>query len=100
MENFINDGGNAAGFLVFTVGSVIQMDEMPIQILEVFKNVFARLPQKVIWQWKTLPQNQTMPPNVLLSTWLPQQDLLGKWKRLLSLFFIDSGKLPRILFSL
>ncbi|XP_032779257.2 LOW QUALITY PROTEIN: UDP-glycosyltransferase UGT4 [Daphnia magna] len=77
MEDFINDGGNAAGFLVFTVGSVIQMDEMPEKILNVFKNVFSRLPQKVIWQWKTQPKNQTMPPNVMLSSWLPQQDLLG-----------------------
>lgn len=77
LEEFVDDGGNPAGFLVFTVGSVIQMDEMPDRILEVFKNVFARLPQRVIWQWKNQPKNLTMPANVLLSSWLPQQDLLG-----------------------
>lgn len=53
------------------------MDEMPIKILNVFQNVFAHLPQRIIWQWENPRQNITMPQNILLSRWLPQQDLLG-----------------------
>lgn len=76
-ENFIESAGSH-GFLVFAVGSVIRMDEMPSQILGVFKRVFARLPYRVIWQWKSPTTNVTMPSNVMLSSWLPQQDLLGE----------------------
>lgn len=54
------------------------MGEMPDKVLDIFKNVFARLPQRIIWQWKHPLKNMTMPPNVLLSSWLPQQDILGK----------------------
>lgn len=75
MQDFIDPAGDD-GFLVFAVGSVIQMNEMPAKILQIFERVFSRLPHRVIWQWKDPPKKDL--PNVLLSNWLPQQDLLGR----------------------
>ena len=78
MEEFISKSG-PDGFIVFGVGSIIRMDEMPVEMISVFVRVFARLKQQVIWQWKgfggSRPANLT--DNVMLVDWLPQQDLLG-----------------------
>ena len=62
---------------MFTVGSVIQMNEMPPRILEIFLRSFAKLPQRVIWQWKDFTNDVKVPSSILLSDWLPQQDILG-----------------------
>ena len=62
---------------MFTVGSVIQMNEMPSKILEIFLRSFAKLPQRVIWQWKDFTHEERVPSSILLSDWLPQQDILG-----------------------
>ena len=65
------------GFIVFTLGSFVPVSSMPKEILETFINVFAKIPQKVIWKWEAeKPEN--IPSNVLMVDWLPQQDLLGK----------------------
>ena len=39
-------------------------------------NVFRGLKQKVIWKWET-EEMDDLPPNVKLSKWLPQQDILA-----------------------
>ena len=68
------------GFIVFGVGSIIRMDHMPEYVLQMFADVFARIPQRVIWQWPGLGESQFVPKlsdNVMLLKWLPQQDLLG-----------------------
>ena len=75
-EEFI-EAGSEHGFIVFSVGSVIAMNEMPQELLDAFQRAFARLDQRVIWQWKNPKDPQSFPPNVLLSGWIPQQDLLG-----------------------
>ena len=79
MEEFISGSGED-GFIMFAVGSVIQMNEMPPKILEIFVRSFAKLPQRVIWQWKNFKSNVKIPSNILLSEWLPQQDILGTKK--------------------
>jgi glucuronosyltransferase len=50
---------------------------MPEEYRKVFVNVFSRLKQRVIWKWETETMPD-LPPNVKLSKWLPQQDILGK----------------------
>lgn len=75
-EEFINGSGEN-GFLVFAVGSVIQMNEMPPKLLTMFMHSFAKLPQRIIWQWKNFKNDMEIPSNILLSDWLPQQDILG-----------------------
>ena len=49
---------------------------MPEETRKIFVNVFSRLKQRVLWKWpKEMPDR---PPNVMLSKWIPQQDVLGK----------------------
>ena len=61
---------------VFTLGSLVQVSKMSAKTREAFINVFARLPQRVIWKWEaSRPENVSV--NVMMTKWLPQQDLLG-----------------------
>ena len=52
---------------------------MPNKHLDTFLKTFGRLSQKVIWKWDSDEQPENVPPNVLLSKWLPQQDLFGMY---------------------
>lgn len=54
----------------------MKMDDMPEELAQAFIKVFARLPHRIIWQWKGQPRKD-LPENVLPMSWLPQQDLLG-----------------------
>merc|ERR1712136_493536 len=74
LEAFV--GEHKPGFIMFAVGSAIQMSDMPDDMLNSIIETFARLPQRVIWQWKG-DHNITLPDNVMTLGWLPQQDLLG-----------------------
>ena len=38
--------------------------------------VFSKLKQKILWKWETETM-ESLPDNVQLSKWLPQQDILG-----------------------
>lgn len=48
---------------------------MPEEIIAIFCDVFEKIPQRVIWKSEEAIEN--IPPNVLLSKWLPQRDILG-----------------------
>jgi len=74
LDKFV--GNHEAGFIMFAVGSAIQMSDMPPSMLNSIINVFQQLPQRIIWQWKG-ERNFTLPDNVMAIDWLPQQDLLG-----------------------
>ena len=41
-----------------------------------FLETFGKLRQKVIWKWVISPED-SVPDNVLVTDWLPQQQLLG-----------------------
>jgi glucuronosyltransferase len=55
---------------------MLPMEKMAEDLAQSFIQTFARLPQKVIWQWKGKVRSD-LPANVLAIPWLPQQDLLG-----------------------
>merc|ERR1711953_178814 len=57
-------------------GSIIKPSAMPKEYKQIILNVFARFPQyDFIWKWdEELPG---APKNVLVSNWLPQQDVLA-----------------------
>ncbi|ODM87622.1 2-hydroxyacylsphingosine 1-beta-galactosyltransferase, partial [Orchesella cincta] len=57
------------------LGFHCESKDMPENYRKVFINVFARLKQRVIWKWETETMPD-LPPNVKLSKWLPQQDVL------------------------
>lgn len=53
---------------------------MPENLRQLLVNTFAKLPYRVLWKYEsTLIQND-LPPNVKISRWLPQQDVLGHKK--------------------
>ena len=48
---------------------------MPEETKNKFLKVFSKLKQRVIWKWEG--EMTGLSPNVRISKWLPQQDILG-----------------------
>ncbi|ODN03640.1 UDP-glucuronosyltransferase 2B14 [Orchesella cincta] len=74
LETFLSDAKD--GFILFSLGSIVRAKNMPEEMRKTFLRVFAKIKQKVIWKWETESMPDT-PPNVKISKWLPQQDILG-----------------------
>jgi glucuronosyltransferase len=74
LDDFLN--GAKDGFIFFSMGSALKAVTMPEKYRKLFLNTFAKLKQRVVWKWET-EQMDDLPPNVKLSKWLPQQDVLG-----------------------
>lgn len=64
------------GVILFSLGSFIQSTDMPPEIIAIFLNVFSKLKQDIIWKFEddSMPN---IPPNVKISKWLPQSDILA-----------------------
>lgn len=76
-EDFINQGGES-GFIFVSMGSSVKAANMPEELRKLFVKTFARLPYQVLWKWESdLKDMSDLPPNVMISRWFPQQDLLG-----------------------
>jgi len=71
------EGSGEDGFVLFTLGSMKSSGHMPQKYLNALINAFGRLPQRVVWKWDSDTQPENLPANILMATWLPQQDLLG-----------------------
>ncbi len=63
-----------AGVIIFSMGSYI--NAMETDVSDMFAEAFAKLPQKVIWKSAGEPPS-SIPDNVKMSKWLPQNDILG-----------------------
>jgi glucuronosyltransferase len=74
LEDFLT--GAKDGFIFFSMGSVTKGILMPENYRKLFVNVFSKLKQRVLWKWETETM-EDLPPNVKLSKWVPQQDVLG-----------------------
>lgn len=54
----------------------MKTSSLPLSKIKDMIAALAEFPQRVIWKWerKALPGN---PKNILVSKWLPQNDILG-----------------------
>jgi len=73
LETFMDSSPSGVVFVSF--GSSLKPDQMPQDKLDIFVNAFRSLDMQVIWKWDAEVPN--LPQNVKISSWLPQQDLLG-----------------------
>ncbi|KAG7164577.1 UDP-glucuronosyltransferase 3-like 2 [Homarus americanus] len=74
LESWIN-GAGSAGVIYFSLGSVMDSKSLPLEYQQIFLQVFRRLPQRVIWKFEG--ELKDVPDNVMISKWLPQQDVLA-----------------------
>ncbi|XP_060833725.1 UDP-glucosyltransferase 2-like [Rhopalosiphum padi] len=84
---FIDDSPN--GVMFFTFGSLIRVSTLPPNVLQMFKNVFSKLPIRVLWKYEE--EMQDKPDNVYISKWMPQRDILSHPK--VRLFMTHGGLL-------
>uniref|UniRef100_A0A8C5B015 UDP-glucuronosyltransferase n=1 Tax=Gadus morhua TaxID=8049 RepID=A0A8C5B015_GADMO len=85
LEEFV-DGSGDDGFIVFTLGSMV--DKMPADMTIAFLDAFKKIPQRVVWRHTgILPED--VPENVKIMKWLPQNDLLAHPKA--KLFLTHGG---------
>ncbi|XP_076057693.1 UDP-glycosyltransferase UGT5-like [Oratosquilla oratoria] len=71
------EGAGDAGVVYFSLGSVAKSTAMPSQYRDLFVAAFAKLPQRVVWKFEAEDVPGGVSDNVLLSKWLPQQDILA-----------------------
>lgn len=74
LEEFII--GAEEGVILFSLGSIATAKDLSVETRKVFRNVFAKIPQRVIW--KFAEHIDGLSDNVLISEWISQQDILGK----------------------
>ncbi|XP_065563758.1 UDP-glycosyltransferase UGT5-like isoform X1 [Artemia franciscana] len=74
LEDFIDEGKD--GFILLSLGSAIPMKYVPEKKRQALFNVFSKLSQQVFIKWDGEAPS-TVPSNVKLLKWAPQQDLLG-----------------------
>ena len=73
LQSFMDSSTDGVVFVSF--GSALRPDQMPKEKLEIFVEAFRKLDMSVIWKWDAEVPN--LSENVKISSWLPQQDLLG-----------------------
>lgn len=79
MEDFIAGAGDF-GFIYVSMGSSVKAANMPENLRTLLVNTFAKLPYRVLWKYESSILQSDLPPNVKISRWLPQQDVLGHKK--------------------
>ncbi|XP_029028724.1 UDP-glucuronosyltransferase 1-2-like isoform X4 [Betta splendens] len=73
LEDFVQGAGEH-GVIVMSLGTLV--NDLPKEVTDAIANVFAKMPQKVIWRHKG-KRPSTLGNNILLVDWMPQKDLLG-----------------------
>ncbi|ELU11456.1 hypothetical protein CAPTEDRAFT_152728 [Capitella teleta] len=80
--------GASDGAILMSLGSVV--NHVPDDVIDVFCRAFGQIEQKVLWK---LPGNKDCrgmsPPNIMTSSWLPQNDILAHQN--LKLFITHGG---------
>lgn len=85
---FLNNSKN--GVILVSFGSVIRPSLLTAENQKILLNIFGRFPQyDFLWKWD-LDSMEGKPDNVMLSKWLPQQDILAHPK--LKVFVTHAGQ--------
>lgn len=71
---------------------------MPISKLAGIQTALKRLNYKVIWKWE-LDVMPGKPDNVFISPWLPQRDLLCKWRLVMTMILDLKLRTTEIVFQ-
>lgn len=81
------------GVVYFSMGSNLKSTDMPEERRAAFLEAFSKLKEKVLWKWEddNLPNK---PPNVMVSKWLPQSDILAH--KNIKLFITHGGLLSSL----
>ena len=64
------------GVIFVSFGSMLKGSLMSEKMRQIFTHAFGKLKQRVLWKWES-EEMEGKPDNVMLSKWLPQQDLLA-----------------------
>ncbi|KAM4547583.1 UDP-glucuronosyltransferase 2C1-like [Fundulus diaphanus] len=73
LEEFVQSAGEH-GVIIMTLGTLV--NNLPEDVVDEIANVFAEMPQKVIWRHRG-KRPATLGNNTLIVDWMPQKDLLG-----------------------
>ncbi|XP_076227850.1 UDP-glycosyltransferase UGT5-like [Nomia melanderi] len=63
------------GCIYFSLGSNAMSSDMPKETIQVFLDVFDKLPYKVVWKYEKEPPVKR--DNIFFGKWLPQQSILA-----------------------
>lgn len=88
IKSFMDASGDD-GVILVSFGTVLRASMMSEEMLSTLTNVFRQLKQRVLWKWES-EDMADKPDNVMLSKWLPQQDILAHPK--LRLFITHGGQ--------
>ena len=75
-ETFVQGSGDE-GVLVFSVSTLVNI--MDDKMADMIAGALARLPFRVIWKYMSERRPATLGNNTMLASWIPQNDLLGKF---------------------
>ncbi|XP_069693293.1 UDP-glucosyltransferase 2-like isoform X1 [Periplaneta americana] len=64
------------GFIYFSLGSNLRSDTLTLRKRQALLDAFAELPQRILWKFES-ENIPGIPPNVKISKWLPQSDILA-----------------------
>lgn len=74
LQEFLDNA--TEGAIYFSLGSTVKSKDLPEWKKSIFLDVFKSMRVKVLWKFEAdLPGK---PDNVLIKSWMPQQDVLGK----------------------
>ncbi|XKL67571.1 hypothetical protein PGB90_003062 [Kerria lacca] len=73
IQTFIDSAKN--GVIFFSFGTTVKASSMNPEKLEIIKEVFSSIPQKIIWRTNELNLTD-LPSNVMTGQWFPQRDIL------------------------
>ena len=73
LKKFMDSASDGVVFV--SLGSYFAPSQMPKEKLDLFLETFSNLKVSVLWKWDTEVPN--LPKNVKVTSWVPQQDVLG-----------------------